>query len=60
MLTKGVSLESVSKMLGHTDIKTTQIYAQILNQKVKEEVYQVKDKFNNMKSCYQNNVVELE
>ena len=61
MLTKGVSLESVSKMLGHTDIKTTQIYAQILNQKVKEEVYRVKDKFNNMKSCYtQNNVVELE
>ena len=60
MLTKGVSLESVSKMLGHTDIKTTQIYAQILNQKVKEEVYQVKDKFNSMKNCYQNNVVELE
>ncbi len=56
MLTKEVSLESVSKMLGHTDIKTTQI----LNQKVKEEVYRVKDKFNNMKSCYtQNNVVEL-
>ena len=26
-LTKGVSIESVSKMLGHTNIKTTQIYA---------------------------------
>jgi site-specific recombinase XerD len=26
-LTKGVSIESVSKMLGHTNIKTTQYYA---------------------------------
>ncbi|WP_165045601.1 tyrosine recombinase [Dysgonomonas sp. ZJ709] len=60
MLTKGVSIESVSMMLGHTDIKTTQIYAKILNQKVKQEVYLVKDKFDNMMNCYaQNNVVEL-
>lgn len=33
MLTKGVSIESVSKMLEHTNITTTQIYAKILNEK---------------------------
>ena len=37
-LSKGVSMESVSKMLGHTKITTTQIYARILNSKVKEEM----------------------
>jgi site-specific recombinase XerD len=33
-LSKGVSLESVSKMLGHTNIQTTLIYARITNEKI--------------------------
>jgi site-specific recombinase XerD len=33
-LSKGVSIESVSRMLGHTDIKTTQIYARITSDKI--------------------------
>jgi len=33
-LANGVPIESLSKMLGHTNIKTTQIYAKILNEKV--------------------------
>lgn len=33
-LSNGVSIESVSKMLGHKSIKTTQHYAKILDQKV--------------------------
>jgi site-specific recombinase XerD len=33
-LGNGVPIESVSKMLGHTNIKTTQIYARITDQKV--------------------------
>ena len=37
-LTKGVSIESVSKMLGHRNIKTTQIYAKITNEKVSNEM----------------------
>jgi hypothetical protein len=37
-LTKGVSIESVSKMLGHTNIATTQIYARILAEKIGDEM----------------------
>ena len=33
-LSKGVSIESISKMLGHTNIKTTQIYAKITDTKI--------------------------
>jgi site-specific recombinase XerD len=33
-LSKGVSLESVSKMLGHTNIQTTLIYARITGEKI--------------------------
>jgi site-specific recombinase XerD len=37
-LTKGVSIESVSKMLGHTSITTTQIYARITDKKIGTEM----------------------
>ena len=37
-LSKGVSIESVSKMLGHTNIKTTQIYAKITDEKVSHDM----------------------
>jgi integrase len=37
-LTKGVSIESVSKMLGHTNINTTQIYARITDKKIDNEM----------------------
>ena len=33
-LAKGVPIETVSKMLGHTNIITTQIYARITNDKI--------------------------
>ena len=38
MLTKGISIESVSKMLGHSDIKTTQIYARVTPKKLFEDM----------------------
>lgn len=44
-LSKGVPIESVSRMLGHTNIKTTQIYAKITNKKIEEDM----DKFFNDK-----------
>ncbi|WP_426587554.1 site-specific integrase [Mucilaginibacter sp. R-33] len=37
-LANGVSIESVSKMLGHTNIKTTQHYAKILDMKVAQDM----------------------
>lgn len=37
-MSKGVSLESVSKMLGHKDIKTTQIYAKMTTEKVSRDM----------------------
>ena len=35
-LSQGVRVEIVSKMLGHTDIATTQIYAKVLQEDVTE------------------------
>lgn len=37
-LGKGVPIESVSKILGHTNIQTTQIYARITNEKISHEM----------------------
>ena len=37
-LTNGVPIESVSSMLGHTNIKTTQIYAKVIQSKVSEDM----------------------
>jgi site-specific recombinase XerD len=52
MLTKGVSIESVSKILSHTDITTTQIYAKVLNQKIFTEVNKVRGEFDDMMKYY--------
>ena len=35
-LVNGVPIESVSKLLGHTNIKTTQIYAKVVDTKLSE------------------------
>ena len=44
-LTNGVPIESVSKMLGHKNLKTTQHYAKILDRKVSEDMLVLRDKF---------------
>ncbi|WP_445717763.1 site-specific integrase [Flavobacterium sp.] len=44
-LTNGVPIESVSKMLGHKNLRTTQHYAKVLDRKVSEDMKILKEKF---------------
>ena len=44
---KGVPIESVSKMLGHTNIRTTQVYARITNKKIEEDMLALAGKLDN-------------
>ena len=41
-LSNGVSIESVSSMLGHKSIRTTQIYAKVVKEKVGQEMNELK------------------
>ncbi len=43
-LTNGVPIESVSKMLGHSDIRTTQIYAKVVEMKISEDMAKLQNK----------------
>tara|TARA_R110002072_G_scaffold243748_1_gene402940 strand:+ start:2200 stop:2481 length:282 start_codon:yes stop_codon:yes gene_type:complete len=44
-LSNGVPIESVSKMLGHKSLKTTQHYAKVLDRKVSDDMMALKNKF---------------
>ena len=46
MLTLGADLYTTSKLLGHTQVKTTQIYANIVDKKKDEAVILLNDVFN--------------
>ena len=45
-LANGVPIESVSKMLGHTDIRTTQIYAKVIDTKLSNDMELLAQKLN--------------
>jgi site-specific recombinase XerD len=51
-LSKGVPIESVSKMLGHTNIRTTQIYARITNEKIGLDMKQLASKLKDSNFSY--------
>ena len=48
-LSQGVPIESVSRMLGHRDLRSTQIYAKITEHKIAEDMQRaesrIQDKF---------------
>jgi integrase len=46
-LTNGVPIESVSKMLGHKNLRTTQHYAKVLEKKVSEDMMILRNKMLN-------------
>jgi len=43
-LSNGVPIETVSKILGHTRLATTQIYARVLDQKISEDMIDLRRK----------------
>lgn len=46
-LTNGVPIETVSKMLGHKSISTTQIYSKVVEQKISTDMLILKKKLEN-------------
>ena len=55
-LTEGVPLESLSKMMGHKNISTTQIYAKITSQKISKDMDLVSDKFRSMENAFMESI----
>lgn len=43
-LSNGISIETVSAMLGHKNFKTTQIYAKVVREKISADMKKLKDK----------------
>lgn len=46
-LTQGVTIETLSQMMGHRNIKTTQIYAEITGAKIEEDMQRLSQKIEN-------------
>ena len=55
-LSKGVSIESVSKMLGHTNIKTTQIYARITDAKIGNDMAKFAGRLKDLETTFDINL----
>jgi site-specific recombinase XerD len=53
-LANGVPIETVSSMLGHNSIRTTQVYAKVIEKKVSDDMKALKEKFNIQKSLIYN------
>ena len=44
-LSNGVPIETVAQMLGHSSLKTTQIYAKVVDQKIEDDIKLLESKF---------------
>lgn len=47
-LSNGMPTETVSKLLGHSRISTTQIYAKVIERKVSDDMQRLRNQFKNM------------
>jgi integrase len=46
-LSQGIPIETVSRMLGHSDLRSTRIYAKITNDKISEDMNKLEKRINN-------------
>lgn len=49
-LSNGIPIETVSKLLGHSKISTTQIYAKVIERKVSDDMQKLRAQFNEMEN----------
>lgn len=56
LLSNGIPIETVSRILGHTNIKTTQIYAKITNQKISQDMEALSHKIGNLEKSLCSNL----
>lgn len=55
-LSNGMPIETISKMMGHSNIRTTQIYAEITNQKVRQDFGKLSEETRDMYSLPDDNM----
>jgi integrase/recombinase XerD len=58
-LSNGIPIETVSKLLGHSRISTTQIYAKVIERKVSDDMKQLREQFLNAKNNTSNTCQKL-
>ena len=56
LLSAGIPIESISKMMGHTNISTTQVYAKVTDDKISEDM----DRLMERRKSTQNNAIQTE
>lgn len=56
LLSNGVPIETVSRLLGHTNIKTTQLYAKITAQKISQDMETLSHKLADMEKDICSNI----
>ena len=50
IILQGVSIETVSRMMVHTNIKTTQIYAKITKEKISQDIEILSEKLSDLEN----------
>lgn len=54
MLSEGISIESAAKMMGHANINSTQVYAQVTDGKISKDMDQLMERRNSRKEAETN------